>query len=249
MNKLTFFVWLVLSSGISFAQVPKTIDKGTPTPVSDSIKVQEPTQTKAVKPDLNQVFVKVILPVTSSTPKQDGPIVESWIAEQLKQQGESEYFAATDWVPICDGLLANDVIDNDVWDGQLNSNHSYCAVGGDIPERENGRLLVSVAGWSPASGCEARISLADEPGNRAVVPVQFFVGPEKKPVKFKADDRLPYVAVLICPPPTKPAAVDHKTSVDQLTRRNRLRFLRASVGRAAKAIQEINKLQDCFAPS
>lgn len=147
----------------------------------------------------NQVFVKVIVPVTSRTPKQEGPVVESWVAEQFKQLGESEYFAVTDWVPVCDGLLADDIIDNDVWDGRLGGKHSYFPVGGDIPEREDGRLLVKLTGWLCPLGGEANITLPDEPGSRAVGPVQILVGKEKKPLKV--DERLPYVAVIIAPPP------------------------------------------------
>ena len=90
----------------------------------------------------NQVFVKVIVPVTSRTTKQDSPVVESWIAEELTQLGESSYFAVTGWVPVCDELLADDAVDNQVWDGRLDGKHPYCTAVGDIPKRENGRLLV-----------------------------------------------------------------------------------------------------------
>jgi len=149
----------------------------------------------------NQVFVKVIVPVTTRTPRQDGPAVESWVAEQLKELGESEYFAVTDWVPVCDGLLADDIIDNDVWDGRLDGKQPYFHVGGDIPERENGRLLVKMTGWlCPVDG-EANIRLRDEPGSRAVGPVQILAGKDRKPVKFDGFERLPYVAVIIAPPP------------------------------------------------
>ncbi len=60
-------------------------------------------------------------------------------------------------------------------------------------------MLVSVAGWLPFGGCEANITLPDEPGSRAVDPVQILVGKERKPVKV--EERLPYVAVIIAPPP------------------------------------------------
>ena len=167
--------------------------------IAAELPAQAPTPESTARRRFNQVFVKVIVPVTSRTPKQDGPVVESWVAEQLKQLGESEYFAVTDWVPVCDGLLEDDIVDNDVWDGRLDGKHPYCAVRGDIPERENGRLLVSVAAWLPYGGCEANITLSDEPGNRAVGPVQILVGKERKPVKV--EERLPYVAVIIAPPP------------------------------------------------
>ncbi|MCA9223693.1 MAG: hypothetical protein KDA71_25455, partial [Planctomycetales bacterium] len=143
----------------------------------------------------NQVFVKVIVPVTDHTPKQDGPVVESWVAEQLKQLGESEFFAITNWVPVCDGLLADDIVDNRI---RLGGKHSYCPVHGDIPERENGRLLVTVVGWTPG-GSGANIKLLDEPGSRGVAPVRLLVGQEGK--RIKIEEGLPYVAVIITPPP------------------------------------------------
>ena len=102
-------------------------------------------------------------------------------------------------MPVCDGLLEDNAINNRVWDGRLNYRH-YCPVGGDIPERKNGRVLVNVAGWTPGGG-EANITLPDEPGSRAVGPVQILVGKERKPFKFEDDERLPYVAVIIAPPP------------------------------------------------
>ncbi|WP_442511335.1 hypothetical protein SH528x_003009 [Novipirellula sp. SH528] len=162
------------------------------------VPAQDPPPESTTRRQFNQVFVKVIVPVTSHTPKQDGPVVEFWVAEQLKHLGESEYFAVTDWVPVCDALLEDDIVDNRVWDGRLDGKSSYCPVGGDIPERKNGRLLVSVGGWTPGGG-EANIALPDEPGSRAVGPVQILVGKERKPMK--TEDPLPYVAVIITPPP------------------------------------------------
>ena len=83
------------------------------------LPAQNPTPASIARQRFNQVFVKVIMPVTARTPKQDGPVVESWVAEQLKELGESEYFAVTDWVPVCDGLLEDDEVDNRVWSGSL----------------------------------------------------------------------------------------------------------------------------------
>lgn len=165
--------------------------------IATELPAQAPTPESIARQRFNQVFVKVIVLITPHTPKQDGPVVESWIAEQLKQLGESEYFAVTDWVPVCDGLLADDILDNRV---RLNGKLPYCPVGGDIPERENGRLLVSVGGFTPGGG-EANIRLPDEPGSRAVGPVRLLVGKEGK--RIKIEEGLPYVAVIIAPPPQK----------------------------------------------
>ena len=167
------------------------------TATAAELPAQSLTPESIARQKFNQVFVKVIMPGTARTPKQDGPVVESWAAEQLKQSGESKYFAVTDWVPVCDLLLADDIVDNFVWDGRVDGKH-YCPVSGDIPERENGRVLVRVAGWLPYP-CEASIKLSDELGNRAVAPVQVLGHEEKKPGKTK--EKLPYVAVIIAPPP------------------------------------------------
>ncbi len=142
---------------------------------STALPAQGPASASMARQRFNQVFVKVIVPVTPRSPRQDGPVIELWIAEQLKQLGESEYFAVTGWVPVGDGLLADDNLNNDIWDGRLVGKHSYCPVGGDIPERENGRLLVNLSGWTPGGG-EANVGLPDEPGSRAIGPVRLGKG-------------------------------------------------------------------------
>ncbi len=167
--------------------------------IAAELPAQDPTPESIARRQFNQVFVKVIMPVTARTPKQDGPVVESWVAEQLKQLGESEYFAVTNWVPVCDGLLADDIVDNRVWGGSLGK-ASFCPVGGDIPERNNGRVLVSVGGWSPGAGYEARVTLADEPGTRTVEPVLYHT-PSGEKRQVQGEKPMAYVAVLIAPPP------------------------------------------------
>jgi hypothetical protein len=53
--------------------------------IAAELPAQAPMAESTSRRQFNQVFVKVIVPVTSRTPKQDGPAVESWVAEQLKQ--------------------------------------------------------------------------------------------------------------------------------------------------------------------
>ncbi len=169
------------------------------TPFVAELPAQDATPESISGRESNQVFVKVIMPVTAHTPKQDGPVVECWVAEQLQQLGESEYFAVTNWVPVCDGLPSDDVVDKRVWGGRLGK-VSFCPVRGDIPERNNGRVLVSVGGWSPKAGYEARVTLADEPGTRAVEPVLYHLpSGEKRQIQGKKP--MAYVAILIGPPP------------------------------------------------
>lgn len=150
----------------------------------------------------NQVFVKVIMPVTERTPQQDGPAVESWVTEHLKERGVSEYFAVTGWVPVCDGLLTDDVIDNRVWGGQLTGKNAarFCPVGGDLPERKDGHVTVFVNGWDPGGGHEVKVILVDEPGTRVVEPVLPYSYRGNRQA-IPGERPLAYVAVLIGPPP------------------------------------------------
>ena len=70
----------------------------------------------------------------------------------------------------------------------------------DIVERAEGRIKVRFLGWGPG-GDEVTVSLTDEPGSRAIAAVE----------QAKTEQGPPYVAVLIGPPPEKPAApTDHK---------------------------------------
>jgi len=183
MRCLSFALLLVLHTLTAFAAEPPA---------------QDPTPGSIARRQFNQVFVKVIMPVTAHTPKQDGPVIESWVAEELKQLGESEYFAVTNWVPVCDGLLSDDIVDNRVWDGSLGKS-SFCLVGGDLPERNNGRVVVSVVGWSPGA-LEARVTLADEPGTRAVEPA-LYQSPSGEKRQVQGEKPMAYVAILIAPPP------------------------------------------------
>ena len=44
--------------------------------IAAELPAQAPTPESTARRRFNQVFVKVIVPVTSRTPKQDGPVIE-----------------------------------------------------------------------------------------------------------------------------------------------------------------------------
>ena len=54
-----------------------------------AVKAQKATPKKGTLPKSNQVYVKIILPTDPATRETDRPVVESWIAEQLKKRGQS----------------------------------------------------------------------------------------------------------------------------------------------------------------
>jgi hypothetical protein len=156
-----------------------------------AMKAEEPTPKKASQPSSNQVYVKIILPTDLAARDKDRPVVESWIAEQFKKRGESKYTAATAWVPLVETVekFEDPTL---VWEGG-------CRVHAEIAERKDGRIKVFLDGWGPTPA-GVTVSLADEPGSREIAAA----------VKAKTEQGVPYVAVLIGPPPEKPAVVDHQ---------------------------------------
>jgi hypothetical protein len=68
-------------------------------------------------------------------------------------------------------------------------------VSGVIVERADGRIKIDFAGWSPV-GAFVTVSMRDEAGSREIAAVE----------DAKYELGMPYVAVLIGPPPEKPAA-------------------------------------------
>jgi hypothetical protein len=160
-------------------------------------EAQKETPKKDALPKANQVYVKIILPIDPATRDKDLPVVESWIAEQLKKRGQSKFTAATAWVPLADKGKGP----TRVWDATLDGKGRGCPVAGQITERADGRIKVLLRGWGPG-GDRVTVSLTDEPGSREIA-----AGERRNP---ETGQRRPfaYVAVLIGPPPEKPAAAN-----------------------------------------
>jgi hypothetical protein len=155
-----------------------------------AVKAQ-PTPKKGALPQSNQVYVKIILPTDPATRDADRPVVESWIAEELKKRGQSKVTAATAWVP----LAVKGEAPTSVWNGGLDGKAWGCPVTGRIMERTDGRIKVRLDGWIPVP-YGVTVSLNDEPGSREIAAVE----------RIKTDQRRPYVAVLVGPPSEQPAA-------------------------------------------
>ena len=154
--------------------------------VPDAVSAQKETPKTVTAPKSNQVYVKIIMPTDSADRDKDRPVVESWIAEELKKLGQAKFTAMTEWVP----LDLSPFEATHVWDGGKLGDILYCPVGADIPDRANGRIKVLLIGWSPG-GADVTASLKDEPGSRVIAAVE----------RLKTEQGVPYVAVLIGPPP------------------------------------------------
>jgi len=160
-------------------------------PVLCAVKAEEPTPKNAAPPKSNQVYVKIIMPTDPADRDQARPVVESWIADDLKKLGQAKFTAVTEWVP----LDLSPWEATRVWGGGKLGDILYCPVGADIPDRAKGRIKVLLIGWSPG-GADVTVSLTDEPGSRAIAAVE----------ELKTEQGMPYVAVLIGLPPENPAA-------------------------------------------
>jgi hypothetical protein len=158
--------------------------------IPSAVIAQKETPKTVAAPKSNQVYVKIIMPTDPADRDKDRPVVESWVAEDLKKRGQAKFTAVTEWVP----LDLSPFTATSVWDGNL-GDKSYCPVGADIPERAEGRIKVLLIGWHPGGG-KVTASLTDEPGSRAIAAVE----------ELKTDQGMPYVAVLIGLPPENPAA-------------------------------------------
>src|SRR5262245_10026937 len=82
-----------------------------------AVKAQKVTPKKGALAKSNQVYVKIILPGDLTTRDKDRPVVESWIAEQLKKLGQSKFTAATGWVPLAGKWDEA----TSLWDGRLDN--------------------------------------------------------------------------------------------------------------------------------
>jgi hypothetical protein len=155
-----------------------------------AVEAQKPTPKKDALPKSNQVYVKIIMPFEPAKRDKDQLVVESWIAEHIMKRGQSKFTAATAWVPLTDKEEYMGRRFTRVWNGTLDGEYWGCPTTGQIVERADGRIKVLLWGWGPG-GDQEFVSLTDEPGSRAVAAAKH---PKKK-------DGVPYVAVLIGPPP------------------------------------------------
>ena len=154
--------------------------------VPNTLEAQKPMPKKESLPKSNQVYVKIILPTDPPTGLKDRLIVETWIASQLKERGQTKFTAATGWIPLVEKCLEP----TSLWDGRLGNKTWGCPVDVDITDRMNGRIKIIFDGWRPVN-TRLTVSLQDEAGSQAIAPVE----------QFKTDLGMPFVAVLIGPRP------------------------------------------------
>ncbi len=110
-------------------------------------KAQKAEPNKSAVPKSNQVFVKFIVPTDPATDGKDRPVVESWIAEQLKKRGQSKFTAATGWVP----LAVKGEEFKMLWNGWLDG-QPWGDVSGKMAERADGRIKLILYSYGPCRG-------------------------------------------------------------------------------------------------
>ena len=136
--------------------------------------------------ETNAVYAKVILPVKALA-NGDQPAVESWIARKLQKRGATDSRAVTDWVHLAEGADSTNV-----WDATLDGKPSGCRVDGQVGERTaDGKVHVTLSGWSPFGANVRGNTLSDEIGSRGIAIVD----------PGRTDELKSYVALMIAPAP------------------------------------------------
>ena len=134
------------------------------------------------------VYAKVILPV-KALPDGNQPVVESWISRKLRKHGATDFRAVTGWVRLPDSGDSTNI-----WEATLDGELSGCRVDGQVEERTaDGKVHVTLSGWSPFGANVRGNSLPDEIGSRGVAIVD----------PGRADEVKSYVALMIAPAPNK----------------------------------------------
>ena len=134
--------------------------------------------------ETNAVYAKVILAV-KALDDGDQPLLESWIAKELRKRGATDLRAVTDWVRLTDGGDSTSV-----WEAKLDGKLSGCPVDGQVGERTaDGKVQVTLSGWSPFGANVRGNTLPDEIGSRGIAIVD----------PGRADEVESYVALMIAP--------------------------------------------------
>ncbi len=134
--------------------------------------------------ETNAVYAKVILAV-KALDDGDQPLLESWIAKELRKRGATDLRAVTDWVRLTDGGESTSV-----WEAKLDGQLSGCPVDAQVGERTaDGKVQVTLSGWSPFGANVRGNTLPDEIGSRGIAIVD----------PGRADEVESYVALMIAP--------------------------------------------------
>ena len=111
------------------------------------------------------------------------PLVESWIARELRKRGKTEFRAVTAWVRLAE---EGEEITH-VWNAMVDGKGWGCPVVGRVIKRTTGgRVTVSLTGWAPVLLKVKGTTLSAETGSRRIAVVDhgkayaaLFVGPQR----------------------------------------------------------------------
>ena len=120
----------------------------------------------------SSIYVKIILPVAGPAKeapvKEAQPVVESWIAKELRKRGETKLRAVTRWIRLAeDGEKITHV-----WNATVDGKGWGCPVAGRVAKRTaDGKVQVSLVGWSPVGADIKGDTLPAEIGSRQIAIV------------------------------------------------------------------------------
>jgi hypothetical protein len=159
--------------------------------VAGSMTAAQADEPPAVAPKSvpkNSVYVKILLPKKEPA-KDKHPVVESWITEALeKNRARPELRAVTDWIQL--PAVGEKV--TRLWDATLDGAQWGCpACGGVELWTDDGKVSISLSGWSLVVPEIIGTTLAAEVGSRGIAEVNYSTGHEA------------FVAILVGPPQPK----------------------------------------------
>ena len=102
------------------------------------------------------------------------PVVESWIAKELRKRGEAELRAVTHWVRLAEE--GEEVAD--IWNATVDGKGWGCPVSGRVERTTEGRVRARLSGWSPFGAEIKGNPLPAEMGSRRIAVVDTGRGDE-----------------------------------------------------------------------
>ena len=101
--------------------------------------------------------------------KNEHPVVEAWIQDELKKHGKKKFRALSPWVALAEEDAERAT---DIWNGVLDEGSFGCPVSGQVRKRTlGGKIKIELLGFSPGGSDIKGANLSGRKGSRAVAVV------------------------------------------------------------------------------
>ncbi len=132
------------------------------------------------------VYAKIVLPMKEPVDAASF-LIESWIAKSLRNRGETQLRAVTDWVRLAEDEENSALM----WMATVDGKYWGCPVYGRVAKRTTADMVkVDLTGWSPVGAEITGDTLPNESGSRRIAAVDTGTGDQ---------DGRAFVALLVGP--------------------------------------------------